>query len=309
MAPQKRTVEEAESLLVDVRAIVIGTVGTTTPISFVEDTLNPCVRSNIEVYLTKHFENADVQKAITALRDQVTKDKEEKVEGVKEIPSGDATKDDVVRAVVDYVRLLMDGNRNTTALNTVQELILKDAYESKKIKGDLFEDVSHMLKMLADEGFHLYVYSSSSIESQKLLFANSVRGDLTDVFTGYFDTTTGSKTDSASYKKIATEIKNVPKEILFLTHIPQEAEAAVAAGLRSALVIRPGNAELTDEHLQKFACIERFDELYGDEDEDEDIKRFAGDNGEPDDDDDDDEDDVDDDEDEGDGEDDDGDDA
>lgn len=68
-----------------------------------------------------------------------------------------------------------------------------------------------------------------------------------------------------------------------------EAEAAVAGGLRSALVIRPGNAELTDEHLQKFACIERFDELYGDEDDEDDIKRFAGDNGEPDDDDDDEE--------------------
>lgn len=64
-----------------------------------------------------------------------------------------------------------------------------------------------------------------------------------------------------------------------------EAEAAVGAGLRSALVIRPGNEELTDENLQNFACIERFDELYGDEDEEDDIKRFAGGNGEADDDD------------------------
>nr|KAG5702134.1 hypothetical protein BaRGS_010400 [Batillaria attramentaria] len=54
---------------------------------------------------------------------------------------------------------------------------------------------------------------------------------------------------------------------------PNEAEAAVAAGWRSALVIRPGNDDLTDEHLQNFACIEQFDELYGDED-DEDIKRL-----------------------------------
>lgn len=68
-----------------------------------------------------------------------------------------------------------------------------------------------------------------------------------------------------------------------------EAEAAVAAGWRSALVIRPGNEELTDEHLQNFACIEQFDELYGDEDEEE-IKRLhQEDNGDAEDDDDEDE--------------------
>ena len=87
-----------------------------------------------------------------------------------------------------------------------------------------------------------------------------------------------------------------------------EAEAAVTAGMRSALLIRPGNAELTDEHLQNFACIERFDELYGDEDDEDDIKRFAGDNGEADDDDDDD-DEVDEDDDDAEGDDDEGDDA
>lgn len=85
-----------------------------------------------------------------------------------------------------------------------------------------------------------------------------------------------------------------------------EAEAAVAAGLRSALVIRPGNAELTDEHLQNFACIERFDELYGEEYDEDDIKRFAGDNGEQDEDE---EEEGDDDDEEGEGEDKDGDDA
>ncbi|CAL1536944.1 unnamed protein product [Lymnaea stagnalis] len=284
MAPQKRSAEEAESLLVGVRCIVFDIEGTTTPISFVKDTLYPYVRNNIEDYLNKNFENADLQKAIAALRDQAAKEKEEKVEGVVEIPSGDASKEDVVKAVCDNVRWQMDGDRKTTELKALQGMIWNDAYESTEIKGELFEDVGPMLKMLAEEGFQLYVYSSGSIESQKLLFTYSSQGDLSDVFAGYFDTTTGSKNESASYKKIATEIGNEPKDILFLTDIPQEAEAAVSAGLRSALVIRPGNAELTDEHLQNFACIERFDELYGDEDDEDDIKRFAGDNGEAEDD-------------------------
>lgn len=45
----------------------------------------------------------------------------------------------------------------------------------------MFEDVPPMLRMLSEEGFMLYVYSSGSIESQKLLFANTTEGDITDV--------------------------------------------------------------------------------------------------------------------------------
>lgn len=304
MAPQKRSAEEAESLLVGVRSIVFDIEGTTTPLSFVKDTLFPYVRNNIDSFLEKNFESADVQKSIAGLREQASKEKEEKVEGVIEIPSGDASKEDVIKAVSENVKWQMDDDRKTTELKALQGLIWIDAYESKAVKGELFEDVGPMLKMLAEEGIKLYVYSSGSIQAQKLLFANSSQGDLTDVFSGHFDTTTGSKTDSESYKKIATEIGNEPKCILFLTDIPKEAEAAVAAGLRSALVIRPGNADLTDEHLQNFACIERFDELYGDEEDEDDIKRFAGDNGEVDDDDDE-EDEGEEDDDEGEGEDDD----
>ncbi|GFR68479.1 enolase-phosphatase E1 [Elysia marginata] len=292
MASQKRSVEEAGSLLIGIRSIVIDIEGTTTPISFVKDKLFPYVRDNLESWLDINFDKPEVQKSITALRNQASREKDEQVENVVLIPSCDceATKEDVVKAVCENVKCQMDGDRKTTELKALQGLIWKDAYESKAVKGELFEDVAPMLKMLAEEGFQLYVFSSGSIAAQKLLFGHSVCGDLTKVFLGHFDTTTGSKTDSASYKKIAAEIGQEPKEILFLTDIPAEAEAAVTSGMKSALLIRPGNAELTDEHLQNFACIERFDELYGDEDDEDDIKRFAGDNGEQDDDDDDDDD-------------------
>lgn len=280
MAAQKRSAEEAESLLVGVRSILLDIEGTTTPISFVKDSLFPIARDNVSTYVEKNFENAELQKAIAALRDQASKEKEENVEGVIEIPAKDATKEDVVKAVSDNVKWQMDKDRKTTELKSIQGMIWREAYESNAVQGELFEDVGPMLKMLHEEGMKLYVYSSGSIEAQKLLFSNSVCGDLSEVIEGHFDTTTGSKTDSGSYKKIAAEIGNEPKDILFLTDIPDEAEAAVTAGLRSALVIRPGNAELTDEHLQNFACIERFDELYGDDEDDDDIKRFAGENGE-----------------------------
>lgn len=277
MAGQKRSAEEAESLLVGVKSIVFDIEGTTTPISFVKDTLFPYVRKNVSDFLSKKFEDAGVQKAVAALRDLAKKECEEKVEGCVEIPGGDSTKEDVVKAVEGNVLWQMDGDRKTTELKALQGLVWEQAYESKEVKGQLFEDVGPMLRMLAEEGLSLYVYSSGSVQSQKLLFGNSTVGDLLDVFSGFFDTTTGNKRESESYKKIATEIGNDAKDILFLTDIPEEAEAAVSAGLRSALVIRPGNADLTDDNLQNFACIERFDELYGDEEDEDDIKRFAGD--------------------------------
>lgn len=66
-----------------------------------------------------------------------------------------------------------------------------------------------------------------------------------------------------------------------------EATAASQAGLRSALVARDGNEDLTEEDFQNFLVIESFGELFGDDEED--YKRLEGeDNGEVDDEDDDD---------------------
>lgn len=288
MSSEKRSLEEAGSLLYEIQSILIDIEGTTTPISFVKDTLFPYVRDNLKEWLESNFDEAQVQKSITALRNQACREKEEGVENVVLIPDceSDTTKEDVIKAVCENVNSQMDADRKTTELKTLQGLIWKDAYESKAVKGELFQDVGPMLKMLADDGFHLYVFSSGSIAAQKLLFAHSTFGDLTAVFHGHFDTTIGSKRDSASYKKIAAEIGQEPKEILFLTDIPEEAEAAAKTGMRTALLIRPGNAKLTDEVLQKFPCIETFDELYGDEDDEDDLKKFAGDNGDVDSDDD-----------------------
>lgn len=283
MAPQKRSAAEAESLLVGVKAIIFDVEGTTTPISYVKDKLYTYARNEVERYLTEKWEDAETIKDVTALRELAKKDKEEGVDGVVEIPD-DATKEKTLKATVDNVRWQMDKDRKTSELKQLQGHIWKEGYASGELKGEVFEDVPPMLRMLSEEGFTLYVFSSGSVESQKLLFANTQEGDMTDVFTDYFDLTTGSKTDAESYKKIAEQVRIPAEEILFLTDLPEEAEAAVSAGLRAALVIRPGNADLTDEHLQNFACIEQFDELYGDEDE-EDLKRLhPDDNGEAEDD-------------------------
>lgn len=280
---QKRTIDEAEpSLLEGVKALIVDIEGTTTPIGFVKETLFPYAEENVESFLTKRYDDEETQQDIKALQELAAKDKADGVEGVVEIPK-EGSKEDIIKAVVDNVKWQMDEDRKTTALKQLQGHIWREGYKTGQIKAELFEDVGPALQQIVEEGVNVYVYSSGSVEAQKLLFGNTEEGDLLELFTYFFDTTIGNKKDSGSYKKIVEKIGVSPEEILFLTDTPEEATAASKAGLRSALVARDGNEELTEEHFQNFLVIESFGELFGDDD-DEDYKRLEGeDNGEVDD--------------------------
>lgn len=236
----------------------------------------------MESFLTKRYDDEETQQDIKALQELAAKDKADGVEGVVEIPK-EGSKEDIIKAVVDNVKWQMDEDRKTTALKQLQGHIWREGYKTGQIKAELFEDVGPALQQIVEEGVNVYVYSSGSVEAQKLLFGNTEEGDLLELFTDFFDTTIGNKKDSGSYKKIVEKIGVSPEEILFLTDTPEEATAASKAGLRSALVARDGNEELTEEHFQNFLVIESFGELFGDDD-DEDYKRLEGeDNGEVDD--------------------------
>ncbi|XP_048731965.1 enolase-phosphatase E1-like [Ostrea edulis] len=284
---QKRTIDEAEpSLLEGVKALIVDIEGTTTPIGFVKETLFPYVEENVESFLKKRFSEEETKADIAALQELAAKDKADGVAGVVEIPK-EGSEGDIVTAVVKNIKWQMDGDRKTTALKQLQGHIWREGYKTGKIKAELFEDVGPALQQIVDEGINVYVYSSGSIESQKLLFGNTEEGDLLELFTDFFDTTTGDKKEAASYKKITEKIGVSAEEILFLTDMPNEATAASQAGLRSALVARDGNEDLTEEDFQNFLVIESFGELFGDDEED--YKRLEGeDNGEVDDEDDDD---------------------
>jgi len=261
MAPQKRTATEAEAVLDGIRALLVDIEGTTTPISFVKETLFPYVTDNLESFLEKHFDEDNCQTDIKALRQLAKKDKEAKVDGVVEIPDKDAEKDTIIKAVVANVKWQMSNDRKSQELKQLQGHIWKEAYKQGKIKGVLFSDVVPNLRQMVDDGVKIYVYSSGSVESQKLLFSHSNDGDVVDLFSGFFDTTTGNKCEASSYKKITEEIGMKADEIMFLTDIPKEAAAAVTSGLRCNLVIRKGNAELSEDDKMKYSSITSFQDL------------------------------------------------
>ncbi|XP_052767688.1 enolase-phosphatase E1-like [Mya arenaria] len=310
---EKRTLEEAESILEGVKAVVLDIEGTITPISFVKDKLFPYIRENIETYLTSKFDDDETKADITALRDLAKKDKEGGADVVEIPDSTDDNEDAVVKAVVKNVIAQMDADRKSTELKQLQGHMWREAYKTKKVEGELFEDVGPVLQQLCEEDFRIYIYSSGSVEAQKLLIANSTDGDLTEIFSGFFDTNVGPKTEAESYKTIRAEIikdfdgESVDvEEILFLTDSPDEAKAARLAGWVAILVDRSleqeDSIEIDEATRQSFQVIENLHDLFGDDDLDE-MEGFDGQvkrvklaaNGEFDDDDEDDEDEVDDD--------------
>jgi len=68
--------------------------------------------------------------------------------------------------------------------------------------------------------------------------------DLRPLFCGYFDTTTGSKQDSGSYRKITVEIGVDAGEILLLSDSVGQLDAAREAGMQTTRLVR--NEQDTD---------------------------------------------------------------
>jgi 2,3-diketo-5-methylthio-1-phosphopentane phosphatase len=157
-----------------------------------------------------------------------------------------------------YLLWLMDHDRKSTALKSLQGKIWKVGFESGQLKGTLFADVPAALKRWAARA-KVAIYSSGSIEAQQLLFRHSIYGDLTGLIAANFDTRTGPKQASASYAAIAADLNVAPDEVLFFSDVVRELNAARQAGLQTRLVVREGNAVVDDTNghpvLESFDII------------------------------------------------------
>lgn len=258
----------------DYEAVLLDIEGTTTPISFVKDILFPYAKKNVKVYLERNWGTTQCTEDIEALRNQAKKDKDI-MEGVVSIPDlddenqssddkngVDSSRETIIDAAVKNVLWQMSSDRKTTALKQLQGHIWKEAYDDGKIKGDIFDDVTPAFKQWKSKDVKIYIYSSGSVAAQKLLFGNSKFGDLLQYINGHFDTNIGAKMESNSYEKIAEEMKMKPSSILFVTDVIGEAKAALEAGFKTAVSVRPGNADLTEADKKKFTTISTFDELF-----------------------------------------------
>ncbi|WP_111656524.1 acireductone synthase [Isoalcanivorax indicus] len=222
-----------------IRAIVTDIEGTTSSITFVKEVLFPHAARAMPDFLARHWQDKAVQVQIRALAAE----------------TGEAIND--AATANGILQQWIREDRKATPLKALQGMIWKRGYEEGAYRAHVYPDVADCLRRWHDSGLALYVYSSGSVAAQKLFFGYSETGDLTPLFTGYFDTTTGPKQSADSYRKIAEEI-GIPAElILFLSDIPAELDAAREAGLHTTLLDRDGSAPPCDHpRVTDFNAIE-----------------------------------------------------
>lgn len=251
-----------------VSAVVLDIEGTTTPISFVHDVLFPYARKHLKEYIANEWKQPALLEYVNLLRSEASSEVSSLgADAVADsqpalIPEeSSATLTTVQNAVIGYCMYLMKSDRKSTALKGIQGLLWKSGYASGSLRSIVFDDVPVALRAWKSAGVPVYIYSSGSIVAQQLLFGHTEGGDLLDLLSGHFDTTTGPKTDASSYTKILDEIKQKAEGVLFVTDNVKEAAAATEAGMQVAVADRPGNAPLSDEDAEKYRVVKSFDEL------------------------------------------------
>ncbi|ROW14932.1 hypothetical protein VPNG_03342 [Cytospora leucostoma] len=165
----------------------------------------------------------------------------------------------------DHVRDLMSRDVKIAYLKSLQGYLWRNGYETGELKAPLFEDVPPRFPEWKQKGLEIIIYSSGSVPAQKLLFkhTNAEPADLTPLISDYFDTVNaGLKTEASSYERIAAKYDRYPPDSwLFLSDNVREVDAARAAGMRSFVVQRPGNADLPADTEKRHTVIRSFDEL------------------------------------------------
>jgi len=216
------------------RAVLTDIEGTTSSLSFVKDVLFPYARKALPQYVQEH--QSRLQSLIADIAATVGKP------GLS------------MKETVDILLQWMDEDRKVTPLKTLQGMVWKTGYENGELQSHVYDDAVRALRQWHARGVALYVYSSGSIEAQKLLFSHTPHGDLAPLFSGYFDTTTGPKLESRSYETIVRSLQLPARAVVFLSDHEGELQAAAAAGLRIVLVARERGAESS-------AYVRNFDEL------------------------------------------------
>ncbi|KAI9226132.1 MAG: 2,3-diketo-5-methylthio-1-phosphopentane phosphatase [Piptocephalis tieghemiana] len=238
--------------------VILDVEGTTTPITFVKDTLFPYFLQRLPSFLEDPQELQAMAPYIDALRAQADRDVQAGIPEARPIPNGGAEESKII---LDQVTWQVKKDRKSGPLKALQSYIWKQGYLTGAFKGVVYQDVTRQLETWKAHHIPVYIYSSGSVQAQELLFSHSDQGDLLPFISGHFDTAIGSKIEPSSYQRIAQELHLSPERILFLSDRIQELHAAREAGMQARVVVRPGNAPITPEERDMYSAIESLDTL------------------------------------------------
>ena len=235
--------------MADCRAVLLDIEGTVTPISFVHEILFPYAREHVNNYLSQHLQQLEVQADIQKLREEQANDADE----LRQPPINS------IDTAVTYVNRLIDLDRKSPALKSLQGKIWKAGYEDGSLKSPVYPDVVEAFERWREVGIKINIFSSGSVLAQQLLFAHTDAGALTRYIDQYFDTSVGKKIDPQSYLAIAANLSFDPTQILFVSDVVAELDAAKAAEMQTRLCIRPGNPP---QPASQFQSITSFADIF-----------------------------------------------
>jgi len=215
-----------------VKAIVCDIEGTTTSLSFVKDLLFPYARRHMSEYVRENMKNLTIAKLLDDVKLTMHRP--------------DATLEDII----DQLERWIDEDKKITPLKAIQGYIWEVGFKNGDYHGHVYADAYKKLKDWHASGINLYVFSSGSVYTQKLIFSHTEYGDLTPLFSDYFDTNVGSKSDPKSYVKIAENTGYLTTEIVFLSDTKHELDAAKSVGLSTVWVVRDESPSHDSQHPQ-----------------------------------------------------------
>lgn len=204
-----------------IRAVVTDIEGTTSSLSFVKEVLFPYARSRLAGFVKDHCDDPDVQDLLGEVRHWVGQEL-------------------ALEEIIAQLEQWSDADQKIAPLKSLQGMIWQAGYEKGDFLGHIYPDAVSRLKEWKNQGLDLYVFSSGSVAAQQLLFAHTAFGDLTPLFSGFFDTRTGSKQAAQAYRKIASAIGIEAAAVLFLSDVRAELDAAQEAGMKTTWLIREG---------------------------------------------------------------------
>jgi enolase-phosphatase E1 len=235
-----------------IRTILLDIEGTTTPIAFVYQVLFPYAKSHMAEFLRRHGPSPDVRADL----DELMREHAKEVREHTHVPSLEGG---TPESFVPYIDWLIDKDRKLAPLKSLEGKIWAEGYARGELHSEVYPDVPAALKRWQSQQKTIAIFSSGSVWAQKLLFAHTQAGDLTARISTYFDTNVGSKIDPESYQKIANSLKRVPGEIVFISDVVRELDAAHAADFHPLLCERSGNHP---QPAHAYRVVRNLDEVF-----------------------------------------------
>ncbi|HRX82960.1 MAG: acireductone synthase [Planctomycetaceae bacterium] len=224
------------------RGILLDIEGTTSSVRFVYDVMFPFVRRELESYLAGNWGASDLRAACELIA------RDAGYESFADWSATASTGEQQCQLVAGEIVRLMDGDIKATGLKQLQGLIWKSGFESGELQAHVYEDVPTALTAWNEADIDVRIYSSGSVAAQKLFFGHTIAGDLLHCFRGHYDTTTGPKKEMASYEQITAAFGFPANDILFISDLVAELDAARTVGMQTALSLRPDNPDIDPLH-------------------------------------------------------------